>query len=122
MKELFQSRPSILNTTTSAQAQMNIYKFKGWVLMITVNIPTVLRSLTAKQGQVSTNSRNIITLIDDLEITYPGVKHRLCDEKGVLRRFVNVYVNGEDIRFIDHTLTELHDGDEVSFVPAIAGG
>lgn len=90
--------------------------------MITINIPTVLRSLTAKQGQVSTNSTNILTLIDDLEAAYPGVKHRLCDEQGTLRRFVNVYVNGEDIRFIDHSLTELHDGDEVSFVPAIAGG
>lgn len=61
-------------------------------------------------------------LIDALELHYPGIKGRLCDEAGKLRRFLNVYVNSEDIRFLDHQATPLKDGDEVSIVPAVAGG
>jgi len=61
-------------------------------------------------------------MIGSLDATYPGLKNRLCDEKGDLRRFVNIYVNEEDIRFLNGKETSLKDGDEVSIVPAIAGG
>jgi len=90
--------------------------------MIKVRIPTPLRPLTRGQGEVETQGANVAQMIENLEAAHPGVKDRLCDEKGELRRFVNVYVNEEDIRFLNGKDTSLKDGDEVSIVPAIAGG
>jgi molybdopterin synthase sulfur carrier subunit len=90
--------------------------------MIKVRIPTPLRPLTKGQSEVETKGANIAEVIDNLNASHPGLKDRLCDEKGELRRFVNVYVNEEDIRFLKGKDTVLKDGDEVSFVPAIAGG
>jgi molybdopterin synthase sulfur carrier subunit len=90
--------------------------------MIKVRIPTPLRSLTKGQGEVEAKASTIAEMIDNLNTTHPGLKDRLCDEKGELRRFVNIYVNEEDIRFLNGKDTSLKDGDEVSIVPAIAGG
>ncbi len=90
--------------------------------MIKVRIPTPLRSLTKGQGEVETEARSVLEMIETLDSAHPGIKDRLCDEKGELRRFVNIYVNEEDIRFLKGRLTSLKDGDEVSIVPAIAGG
>ena len=90
--------------------------------MIKVRIPTPLRPLTRGQGEVESAAANIVDMIGSLDATYPGLKNRLCDEKGDLRRFVNIYVNEEDIRFLNGKETSLKDGDEVSIVPAIAGG
>ena len=89
--------------------------------MIKVRIPTPLRPLTKGQGEVESAAANIVDMIGSLDATYPGLKNRLCDEKGDLRRFVNIYVNEEDIRFLNGKETSLKDGDEVSIVPAIAG-
>ena len=90
--------------------------------MIKVRIPTPLRPLTKGQGEVESAAANIVDMIGSLDATYPGLKNRLCDEKGDLRRFVNIYVNEEDIRFLNGKETSLKDGDEVAIVPAIAGG
>lgn len=90
--------------------------------MIKVRIPTPLRPLTKNQGELEMKGASVAELIDNLEADYPGIKNRLCDEQGELRRFVNVYVNEEDIRFLNGKATSLKDGDEVSVVPAIAGG
>ena len=90
--------------------------------MIKVRIPTPLRPLTKGQGEVESAAANIVDMIGSLDATYPGLKNRLCDEKGDLRRVVNIYVNEEDIRFLNGKETSLKDGDEVSIVPAIAGG
>lgn len=90
--------------------------------MITVRIPTPLRPLTKGQGEVETKADSVVAMIDALNSAYPGIKDRLCDETGELRRFVNIYVNEEDIRFLKGKDTSLKDGDEVSIVPAIAGG
>lgn len=90
--------------------------------MIKVRIPTPLRTLTKNQGEVEMKGTSVAELIDNLEANHPGIKSRLCDEQGELRRFVNVYVNEEDVRFLDGKATTLKDGDEVSIVPAIAGG
>ncbi|WP_447980345.1 ubiquitin-like small modifier protein 1 [Candidatus Nitrospira bockiana] len=90
--------------------------------MIKVRIPTPLRTLTKGQGEVEVKGSSIEEMIDNLNASHPGMKDRLCDEKGELRRFVNVYVNEEDIRFLKGKDTVLKDGDEVSIVPAIAGG
>ena len=90
--------------------------------MIKVRIPTPLRPLTKGQGEVESAAANLVDMIGSLDATYPGLKNRLCDEKGDLRRFVNIYVNEEDIRFLNGKETSLKDGDEVSIVPAIAGG
>jgi molybdopterin synthase sulfur carrier subunit len=90
--------------------------------MIKVRIPTPLRPLTKGQGEVEATGASIEAMIDHLEGAHPGIKGRLCDEKGELRRFVNIYVNEEDIRFLKGKDTVLKDGDEVSIVPAIAGG
>jgi molybdopterin synthase sulfur carrier subunit len=90
--------------------------------MIKVRIPTPLRPLTKGQGEVAATADNINDMIGTLDATYPGLKDRLCDAQGELRRFVNIYVNEEDIRFLKGKDTSLKDGDEVSIVPAIAGG
>jgi Molybdopterin converting factor, small subunit len=90
--------------------------------MIKIRIPTPLRPLTKGQGEVESLATNITDMIGSLDAAYPGLKNRLCDENGDLRRFVNIYVNEEDIRFLSGKETSLKDGDEVSIVPAIAGG
>jgi molybdopterin synthase sulfur carrier subunit len=89
---------------------------------VRVLIPTPLQRLTQNQAEVSAEGGDIRELIEYLERQFPGVKARLCDEQGALRRFVNIYVNEEDIRFLKGDMTPLKDGDEVSIVPAIAGG
>jgi sulfur-carrier protein len=90
--------------------------------MIKVRIPTPLRPLTKGQGEVEVAAASIVDLIDNLNAAHPGIKGRLCDDSGELRRFVNIYVNEEDIRFLKGKDTSLKAGDEVSIVPAIAGG
>jgi molybdopterin synthase sulfur carrier subunit len=92
-------------------------------MAITVRIPTPLRKLTNELDIVqSDGTATVAQLIDDLERQYPGLRERLCDETGELRRFVNVYVNGEDVRFLSGLQTQLATGAEVSIVPAVAGG
>lgn len=92
-------------------------------MAVTVRIPTPLRQLTNDQETVTADeSGTLAELIDALDRAYPGLKERLCDETGELRRFVNVYVNGEDVRFLDGLQTRVEPGAEVSIVPAVAGG
>ena len=88
----------------------------------TVRIPTPLRKLTGNQDVVEINAANVGAALTELQTRFPGIKERLVDEKGEVRRFVNVYVNEEDIRFLNNQDTPLKDGDEVSIIPAIAGG
>ena len=90
-------------------------------MAITVRIPTPLRTLTGGKDEVAASGKTLRDLIEDLEKNYPGLKDRLCDEKGI-RRFVNVYQNEEDVRFLDGLDTAIKDGDAISVVPAIAGG
>lgn len=90
--------------------------------MIKVRIPTPLRPLTKGLGEVEAKAGSITEMIETLNSAHPGLKDRLCDDTGELRRFVNIYVNEEDIRFLKGKDTSLKDGDEVSIVPAIAGG
>lgn len=90
--------------------------------MPSVRIPTPLRKLTADQDEVNVSASNVSVLIEELENQYPGLKTRLCDESGEVRRFINLYVNNEDIRFLDGKETALKDEDVVSIIPAIAGG
>jgi molybdopterin synthase sulfur carrier subunit len=90
--------------------------------MPSVLIPTPLRKLTAELESVSAAGANVGELIENLDKAYPGLKDRLCDEAGNVRRFVNIYVNGEDIRFLEEKATPVKDHDEISIVPAIAGG
>ncbi len=92
-------------------------------MAVKVLIPTPLQKFTNNQATIECNgSSNINELIDALENNCPGIKDRICDETGKPRRFLNLYVNSEDIRFLDNTDTALQDGDEVSIVPAVAGG
>ncbi len=88
----------------------------------TIRIPTPMRKLTNDQELVQAAGANIGELIDDLEKTFPGIKERLCDENGNVRRFVNIFLNDEDIRFLEDKATAVKEGDEISIVPAIAGG
>jgi molybdopterin synthase sulfur carrier subunit len=81
-----------------------------------------LRRFTSGNEEVGVDGTTIGTVVDNLEKRYPGIKERLCDEQGRVRRFVNLYVNGDDIRFLNSLDTPVKDGDEVSIVPAIAGG
>ena len=89
---------------------------------ITVRIPQPLRSLTGNLSSVTGDGTTLEACLAHLETLYPGIKERVMDETGQLRRFVNIYVNGDDVRFIDGLGTPLKDGDEVSIVPAVAGG
>lgn len=91
-------------------------------MAIIVRIPTPLQKLTKNQAEVKANASNIKGLVEDLEKNFPGIKERICDEAGKLRRFINIYVNEEDVRFLQRDQTPLKDGDEVSIIPAIAGG
>lgn len=91
-------------------------------MAVKVLIPTPLQKLTKGQSEIKIETSSVEGLIEKLENQYPGVQERLCDEKGILRRFINIYVNGEDIRFLQGQETRIEDGAEVSIVPAIAGG
>ncbi len=90
--------------------------------MATVRIPTPLRKLTAGLEEVTAEGATIGALLADLEKKHPGIRERIFDEKGQIRRFVNIFANEEDIRFLQNLDTPVKDGDEVSIVPAIAGG
>lgn len=90
--------------------------------MPSVRIPTPLRRLTGEKDEVDINASNVGELIEELENQFPGIKERLCDENGEVRRFINLYVNNEDIRFLDGVSTGLNKDDIVSIIPAIAGG
>ena len=91
-------------------------------MSIVVRIPTPLRGLTGDQDVVDGAPGSLGDLVVELERQYPGMAERLVDDGGELRRFVNVFVNGEDIRFLEGMATAIGDGDEVSIVPAVAGG
>jgi molybdopterin synthase sulfur carrier subunit len=89
---------------------------------VEVRIPTPLRKFTDGADTVPVEGNSIAELLDDLDKNHPGLKGRICEDDGSVRRFVNVYVNGDDIRFLDNLASPVKDGDEVSIVPAIAGG
>ncbi|MFQ5464344.1 MAG: ubiquitin-like small modifier protein 1 [Thermodesulfobacteriota bacterium] len=91
-------------------------------MSVKVRIPTPLRKITNNSDEVAAEGTNVGQVIEDLEKNYPGIKERICEEDGRLRRFVNLYLNDEDIRFMNNLDTELKDGDELSIIPAIAGG
>ena len=91
-------------------------------MAVKVRIPTPLQKLTNNQSEVHCDAKNIDQMLADLEKKHPGIKERICDGEGKLRRFVNVYVNEEDIRFLKGQDTALKDGDDISIIPAIAGG
>ncbi|MBI5641916.1 MAG: MoaD/ThiS family protein [Deltaproteobacteria bacterium] len=91
-------------------------------MAIKVRIPTPLRKLTNGSDEVLASGSNITEIIEDLEKNFPGLKERICEADGKLRRFVNIYLNDEDIRFKKNLETELRENDELSIIPAIAGG
>jgi MoaD family protein len=90
-------------------------------MSIEVRIPTILRQYTGGEKAVEGKGSTLAELIDDLDSRHPGLRDRLVDEKG-LRRFVNVYLNDEDVRFLDGLETKVQDGDNVTVLPAVAGG
>lgn len=91
-------------------------------MSVTVRIPTPLRKLTGNQSEIEIDGETVESLIGNMEASYPGIKDRICDESGKVRRFINIYINEEDIRFLDGTDTAVKAGDRISIVPAIAGG
>ena len=91
-------------------------------MTIKVRIPTPLMKLTDNQSEVSAEGKTISDIINNLENQFNGIKDRICEENGSPRRFINIYINEEDIRFLEGEMTSVKDGDEVSIIPAIAGG
>jgi molybdopterin synthase sulfur carrier subunit len=89
---------------------------------VRVRVPTPLRRFTAGSDEVSASGDSIKAVLQDLDRRHPGIGERLLDDKGELRRFVNVYLNGDDIRFLSQLESKVKDGDDISIVPAIAGG
>lgn len=91
-------------------------------MAVRIRIPTPLRRFTADKEIVEVAATSVRGAIDALDAAHPGIKERICDEQGALRRFVNIYYKDEDIRFLDNIETRVDDGTELSIVPAIAGG
>ncbi|MBM4055036.1 MAG: MoaD/ThiS family protein [Planctomycetes bacterium] len=91
-------------------------------MSVTVRIPTPLRTFTNGVEEVKVEGKNIGEIISNLEANYKGIKERICDNSGQIRRFINFYLNDEDIRFLNNLETPVKDGDYISVVPAIAGG
>ena len=91
-------------------------------MSVRVKIPTQLRTLTDGSSEVEASGATVGALIEDLEKNHPGIKERILDETGALRRFVNVYVDDEDVRFLQGIETQVPDGRQVSIIPAVAGG
>jgi len=91
-------------------------------MAIKVRIPTPLMKLTDNQSEVSAEGKTISDIINNLENQFNGIKDRICEESGAPRRFINIYINEEDIRFLEGEKTTVKDGDEISIIPAIAGG
>ena len=91
-------------------------------MAILVQIPTPLQKFTQNQSEVQAEGATIQEVLDNLDLSFPGIRERLCDDRGAIRKFVNLYLNDEDIRFMDGEKTVLEDGDEVAIIPAIAGG
>ena len=91
-------------------------------MSVVVRIPTPLRRMTNGQAQVQLESSNVAEVVEKLDASFPGLKERLLDEGGELRYYVNIYLNGEDVRFLDGMETSTNSGDEVNIVPAVAGG
>lgn len=91
-------------------------------MLVRVRVPTPLRKFTQGADEVDAQGQNVRAVVEDLDRKFPGIKERICDENGKVRRFVNVYVNGDDIRFLQNLETATKEGDNISIVPAIAGG
>ncbi len=91
-------------------------------MAVTVRIPTPLRALTGGKGEIKLDAANVQDLVERLDKEHAGLRERLCESDGSFRRFINIYLNDEDIRFLQGEGTALKDGDEISIVPAIAGG
>ncbi|MGH3470989.1 MAG: MoaD/ThiS family protein [Nocardioidaceae bacterium] len=91
-------------------------------MSVRVRIPTILRTYTGGESEVSAAGSTLNEVLDSLEGDYPGIKSRVVDEQGVLRRFVNVYVGNDDVRFLEGLETQVGEGAQVSVIPAVAGG
>ena len=91
-------------------------------MSVMVRIPAPIRRVTNGQDKVTVQGATLNEVILSMEAEFPGVKDRLCDDQGEIRNFVNIYVNGEDVRFLDGLSTATNSGDEISIVPAVAGG
>jgi len=91
-------------------------------MAVQVRIPTPLRKFTGGNEAVEASGDSIASILEDLDRNHPGLRERICENDGSVRRFVNLYINGDDIRFLDNLDSKVKDGDEISIVPAIAGG
>jgi molybdopterin converting factor small subunit len=91
-------------------------------MSVTVRVPTILRTYTGGDTRVTADGTLLSDVLESLDGSYPGIKGRIVDEQGELRRFVNVYVGNEDVRFLDGLSTPVEDGSEISVIPAVAGG
>ncbi|MDN4174634.1 MoaD/ThiS family protein [Nocardioides sp. SOB77] len=91
-------------------------------MSVSVRIPTILRTYTGGESEVTASGGTLAEVLDDLDASYAGIKGRILDDNGALRRFVNVYVGNDDVRFLDDLATPTPDGTQVSVIPAVAGG
>jgi sulfur-carrier protein len=91
-------------------------------MSVSVRIPTILRTYTGGESEVTASGATLAAVLDDLDSNYAGIKGRIVDEQGELRRFVNVYVGNDDVRFLENLATETPEGTQISVIPAVAGG
>jgi molybdopterin converting factor small subunit len=91
-------------------------------MSVSVRVPTILRTYTGGESEVSADGATLSEVLESLDGSYPGIKGRIIDEQGELRRFVNVYVGNDDVRFLDGLSTAVSEGTQISVIPAVAGG
>jgi molybdopterin synthase sulfur carrier subunit len=91
-------------------------------LSVSVRVPTILRTYTSGESEVKASGETLADVLDDLDASYSGIKARILDDNGELRRFVNVYVGNDDVRFLDNLATPTPEGTQISVIPAVAGG
>ena len=91
-------------------------------MSVSVRIPTILRTYTGGDSEVTAEGATLSEVLENLDASYPGIKGRILDDQGAIRRFVNVYVGNDDVRFLDNLSTPTPDGAQVSVIPAVAGG
>lgn len=91
-------------------------------MSVSVRIPTPLRKFTGGKSEVEVNGATVSDVLEDLEANFPGIRDKLCDDQGAVRKFLNIYINDEDIRFMEDLATQVREGDSIALVPAIAGG
>src|SRR5215204_3236609 len=116
------TRRTLPSPPSASSERIGLSRHSRRTMSVSVRIPTILRTYTGGESEVSANGDTLAAVLDDLDDNYSGIKGRIVDEQGELRRFVNVYVGNDDVRFLENLDTKTPEGTQISVIPAVAGG